>query len=69
MNKFNLKDIIKAYELGKSHSKIEKEDKVIFHGGCINCVSQERFGLERCYGCQFQKPDWNLPDKSIKKDE
>lgn len=39
-----------------------KKEKVIWHGGCLNCKSQERFGLERCIYCKYQKPNWNLPD-------
>jgi hypothetical protein len=38
---------------------------VVFHGGCLYCTSQELFGIKRCYGCQYFKAEWMLPDLSI----
>lgn len=39
---------------------------VVFHGGCLGCVSQERYGINRCKGCQYFRANWGLPDLSIK---
>jgi hypothetical protein len=38
---------------------------IIFHGGCLGCVSQSQHGVDRCKGCQYFKPNWNLPDLKI----
>lgn len=43
--------------------------KYIFHGGCVNCQSQEIYGEERCAGCQYLDANWELPDLSISKYE
>lgn len=42
--------------------KEEPEKQTIFHGGCIGCTSQKRFGIERCNFCQYCRANWNLPD-------
>ena len=44
------------------------EKKVIFHGGCVPCSSQEEQGVDRCVGCQFFDANWNLPDLSINRE-
>lgn len=36
--------------------------KIIFHGGCVTCQSQEIFGKARCVGCQYFEADWRLPN-------
>lgn len=46
-------------------------EKVIFHGGCVCCDSQTKFGKERCVGCCYFEANWDLPnlrinDKEIK---
>lgn len=38
---------------------------IVFHGGCVGCVSQLQHGVSRCTGCQYFKVDWGLPDLSI----
>lgn len=35
---------------------------IIFHGGCLGCISQRQHGIDRCKGCQFFKADWSKPD-------
>lgn len=32
---------------------------LIFHGGCLRCISQIKHGIDRCTGCQYFKSDWN----------
>jgi hypothetical protein len=33
----------------------------IFHGGCSGCTQQHLNGIKFCKGCQYFKPDWDLP--------
>lgn len=40
--------------------------KVIYHGGCHSCDSQEAYGLERCNGCQYRDADWSKPDLQVR---
>ena len=30
-----------------------KNPNIIFHGGCLGCLSQKLHGLERCKGCMY----------------
>lgn len=39
-------------------------EKVIFHGGCLDCNSQEIYGKHRCTGCQYFEANWQLPNLS-----
>jgi len=39
----------------------------IYHGGCIECFSQEIFGYGRCNMCMYKVPNWSKPDLTIKK--
>lgn len=41
-------------------------EKVVFHGGCLGCKSQEKHGIRKCLGCQYMEADWNKSDLSIK---
>jgi hypothetical protein len=48
----------------------------VFHGGCLDCTSQEKFGIDRCYKCQYYNDpiehpscDWSKPDLSIEYNE
>lgn len=34
-----------------------KNPNIIFHGGCLGCLSQRRHGFERCMGCLFFRFD------------
>jgi len=36
--------------------------KVLFHGGCHGCNSQEINGITRCESCRYFACDWALPD-------
>lgn len=35
---------------------------IIFHGGCLTCISQIYDGIDRCKKCQYFRCDWNKPD-------
>lgn len=39
---------------------------IIFHGGCLGCLSQRNSGLERCKGCQYFRCNWGKPNLHIK---
>jgi len=39
----------------------------IFHGGCIDCLTQKTYGVYNCYNCQYFDADWSKPDLSSKK--
>lgn len=41
-------------------------EKVIFHGACLACNSQELFGKIRCLGCSCFEHNWKLPNLSLK---
>ena len=38
---------------------------IIFHGGCLGCLSQRLHGIDRCKGCKYFKAHWNLPELRI----
>lgn len=46
-----------------------KNPNIIFHGGCLGCLSQRKFGFERCKGCQYFKCNWGYPNLHIKGEE
>jgi len=39
--------------------------QIIFHGGCVSCLSQETMGKQRCLGCACFECNWDLPDLSL----
>jgi len=43
----------------------EWTEKVIFHGGCLTCISQGIHGLRRCNGCRYKEANWSLPNLRI----
>ena len=43
----------------------DSTEEIRFHGGCHGCVSQKRYGIKRCKGCQYFLADWSLPNLSI----
>jgi hypothetical protein len=59
------------YQTIKSKSKnhFNSDGLLVYHGGCLDCISQLHYGLKRCNGCKFKTPNWNLPDLSVKKPE
>lgn len=42
-----------------------KNPNIIFHGGCLGCLSQRLYGIERCKGCQYFKCDWSKDDLKV----
>jgi hypothetical protein len=42
---------------------------IIFHGGCLGCISQRNHGIERCKGCKYFRANWSKYDLSIKGEE
>lgn len=44
-----------------------KRERIVYHGGCLDCVSQFELPLEICDGCQYKEPNWNLPDLSYQR--
>ena len=45
----------------------QPEAKVIFHGGCLGCLTQHKRGVDECRNCQYFDADWSLPDLSERK--
>ena len=45
---------------------MNRTDKIIFHGGCLTCISQSKHRVRRCFNCQYFRADWNKKDLSIK---
>lgn len=45
---------------------IGKNPNIIFHGGCLGCLSQRKHGIERCKGCYYFKFNANNPNLCIK---
>lgn len=43
-----------------------KNPNIIFHGGCLGCVSQRLHGFERCKGCQYFRYSWDKENLHIK---
>lgn len=38
---------------------------IIFHAGCLGCISQRNHGIDRCKGCQYFRCNWNKPNLHI----
>ena len=61
----------RMYELHKPETTLwrGKNPNIIFHGGCLGCLSQKLHGINRCTGCQYFKADWNKPNLHIEGEE
>ena len=35
--------------------------KYNFHGGCVCCLHQEKYGVDDCINCQYFEANWRLP--------
>lgn len=46
-----------------------KNPNIIFHGGCLGCISQRNHGIDRCKGCQYFRANWNNPNLFIEGEE
>ena len=42
---------------------------IIFHGGCLGCISQRNHGIDRCKGCQYFRFNHSKPNLHIKGEE
>ncbi len=38
---------------------------IIFHGGCLGCLSQRNHGIDRCKGCKYFRFDGSKPNLHI----
>ena len=56
----------KIQEVSEAFDNPESRKRIIYHGGCISCVSQSENGIGRCVGCKYFTADWSKPDLSIK---
>lgn len=46
-----------------------KNPNIIFHGGCLGCLSQRLHGLERCKGCMYFRFGRSKPNLHIEGEE
>ena len=44
---------------------IGNNPNIIFHGGCLGCLSQRKHGIDRCKGCCYFKFNNNKPNLFI----
>lgn len=56
---------IRFFNQEEVNSIFEGTIKIIYHGGCLSCISQEKYGIERCNGCQYRRANWSLPNLQI----
>jgi hypothetical protein len=42
---------------------------IIFHGGCLGCISQRNHGIDRCKGCKYFRANWSNPNLHIEGEE
>jgi hypothetical protein len=42
---------------------------IIFHGGCLGCISQRNHGIDRCKGCKYFRANWSNPNLRIEGEE
>ncbi len=48
---------------------MNRTDKIIFHGGCLNCISQSIHNINRCADCKYFRANWSKKDLTIKIEE
>ena len=51
-----------SYDGLRNHRQCNQQRNQLYHSGCLGCARRKRYGDHYCDGCQFKKPDWNLPD-------
>lgn len=58
----------KMYQVHKSDTLVIRGEnkRIIFHGGCLPCNHQIKYGINKCSGCMYFKADWRKPDLSKK---
>lgn len=61
-------NISKLYEkhLPDTIALIGKTPNILFHGGCLGCVSQRNHGIDRCKGCRYFRFSSRNPNLYIK---
>lgn len=64
----NTEIMFKKY-LPHTHLFRGKNPNIIFHGGCLGCMSQRLHGFERCKGCQYFRGKWSYPNLKIEGEE
>jgi hypothetical protein len=55
--------------LPNTHLFRGKNPNIIFHGGCLGCMSQRLHGLERCKGCRYFRRKSGSQDLRINGEE
>jgi len=63
----NDEDKLAGYRTAFDNPK--SKNHVIFHGGCIGCLSPEEMGIGNCIGCKYFTADWKLPNLYTPKDD
>lgn len=63
---YKIWDDINSEKLFKKHCPntlviSQKHPNIVFHGGCLGCVSQQNHGIYRCVECRYFK--FNALDK------
>jgi hypothetical protein len=64
----NIKALYKKY-CPNTLLYIGKNPNIIFHGGCLGCLSQRLHGLERCKGCMYFRIIGDKPNLHIEGEE
>ena len=60
----NLETMYKKH-LPNARVFIGKNTNIIFHGGCLGCMSQRLHGFERCKGCRYFRCNWGKENLHI----
>ena len=57
--------------LPNAHVLQGSNPNIIFHGGCLGCLSQRKHGIDRCKGCTYfkfsKKPNLFIPGEDSSK--
>lgn len=65
---------INIHEMYRKHKpnarlRVGVNPNIIFHGGCLGCLSQRKHGINRCTGCQYFRADWSKNNLHIEGEE
>ena len=60
--------LYRHYTMRVVSGSMGRSDKLIFHGGCIGCISQEINNIDRCKGCQYFRANWNKKDLCLREE-
>tara|TARA_R110000772_G_scaffold146690_1_gene257020 strand:+ start:6570 stop:7085 length:516 start_codon:yes stop_codon:yes gene_type:complete len=64
----NFKEMYKKHLPGTGYIR-GKNPNIIFHGGCLGCLSQRLHGIDRCKGCSYFRWRGDKSDLSIEGEE